>query len=176
MQLHPIAIFQATLLLFIVSTTFFSTLGLAPFAVAFALLGGLSAAFARNLPPSERRTGGYLLAAFAFFSLVVMAAWQFVPADPMSSFLILPLLTLLFFAAYLSLKLLVLSWEVECTVLGHSNGLAIVQTQPSLSSSLPSGRYVVESRPVKAGRRAVLVLQKSLFGPGKPLRLEIRAR
>ena len=163
---------QLALLLFLSVTLFSTFLGAATFISTFLLLGAFNLVLMGKLRQQERKTARVLLAAFSAFSILAFLARQFA-GDSMTSLLVFPALTLAFLIAYLALKIFAIPWKVECKVLGYSNGLAIVETGPSLSSALQPGRHVVESRPVKAGRTGFLVLRKSVFGPGKPQRLEI---
>ncbi len=163
---------QLALLLFLSATLFSTFLGAAAFIASFLLLGAFNLLLIGKIRPQEKKTARVLLAAFSAFSMLAFLARR-LAGDSALSLLVFPALTLAFLAAYLALRLFAIPWKVECRVLGYSNGLAIVETGPSLSSTLQPGRHVIESRPVKAGRTGFLVLRKSVFGPGKPERLVI---
>lgn len=167
--------FQMLLMLFLIIALASSFAGAAYFAISVAVLGGACLLYAQGLQKPEQGTARLLVAAFAAFACFAYYARE-AASDPLQLLAAFPALIAGFAAFFVVLKLYVIPWKVDCTVLGYSNGLAIVQTRTGIASTLPPGRHVVESRPVKAGAKAVLVLKKSVFGQGTPERLEIIRR
>jgi hypothetical protein len=167
-----VAKFQGLLLIFLGISLSASLLGTVPFAIAFAALGASAVAYSFRLQKNERPAALLLVAAFAFFSIV--AHWMRLSiGNPFDMLLSFPALALGFLAFFIILKLAVMPWEAECEVLGYSEGLAIVQTKPSIAGILQPGRYVVDSEPVRRGQRGRLILKRTLFGQPTPKSLEI---
>jgi hypothetical protein len=155
--------FQMFAVLFLVSilaSTFISTVA---FVAVLAVFCVICYAIAKGLSPGQRNQAYALFFVFSLFGLGALLANQ-AASSPGQALGILPLLLLGFLALYVIVKLYVVSWEAECTVIGYSEGYEIVEAGQSILSVVRPGIHAVKSRPIAKGARARLVFSRTLFG------------
>jgi hypothetical protein len=178
MRLFPtddVSRFQLFALLFLVSILASTFIGAAAFAATLVLFGTVCFFLSRPLARPQRNQAYALFCVFGLFGLGALFGSQLM-TSPGQALGIMPFLVAGFAALYAAVKLYVVSWDVECKVIGYSGGFAIVEVAPSVLAAVAPGIHVVKSGPVTKGRKARLVFERKLFGSAsKPARLETRA-
>ncbi|MFA6329133.1 MAG: hypothetical protein WCX64_00420 [Candidatus Micrarchaeia archaeon] len=178
MKLFPtddISRFQAFSLLFLVALLASTFIGTVAFGVTLALFAVLCISLSRPLSAPQRRQAYALFCVFALLGAGALAAGNVI-SSPEQALGFMPFLAIGFLALYVIVKLYVVSWEVECKVVGYSGGYAIVDVAPSVLSVVPAGILAVKSRPVAKGKKARLLFKRKLFGSApRPSGLEISA-
>lgn len=163
--------FQAFALLFLVAALASTFMGAVAFGITVALFAVLCFFLARSLAQEQRKQAYALFLVFALFGVGALAAGNII-SSPGQALAAMPFLMLGFLALYAVVKLYVVNWDVECKVVGYSEGYAIVDVAPSVLSAIPVGILAVKSRPVAKGKKARIVFERKLFGSAaKPVGL-----
>ncbi len=166
-----VARFHAFALLFLVSILASTFIGALAFGITLALFAAICFFLTRPLATTQRRQAYALFGVFTLLGAAALAVVN-LAFSPQQALGAVPFLVIGFAAIYAAVKLYVVSWEMECKVIGYSEGYAIVDVAPAVLAVIAPGVIAVKSGPVAKGK-AKLVFKRSLFEPNpKPVRLD----
>lgn len=159
--MQKIKLIQLSLFAFLLSSLFAIFSSSLLFASLSIILAALLAYFISGMEGEEKRTSIILS---LFFLLLLLSFFLLHSQLSLQNFIFLPFLAVLFILLLFAVKRLILSTSIEGTVIGYSNGFAVVRIEKGFSHPF-NGVYAVPSRKVWEGKKVEVKVSKPLFSP-----------